>query len=269
MSEGIAGTSFAVFASMPAASAWSATSMAGTAGAIRCASARVSARRSSCRRSTAACSTKYELLGPHGELLPLKADPFGFEQEPPSTASAPRLPSHAWSDEDWRAAAAAAHDITSPISIYEVHLGSWRRGAYNTFLDYDALAETLVPYVKDMGFTHVELLPVTEHPFYGSWGYQPIGLFAPTARHGSPQAFARFVEACHRAGIGVIMDWVPAHFPPTCMGWPVRRHVALRASGPAARLSPRLEHADLQFRAARGGELPPRLGAVLAGALPH
>jgi 1,4-alpha-glucan branching enzyme len=158
---------------------------------------------------------KYELLGPHGELLPLKADPFGFEQElPPSTASRIHgLPSHAWSDEDWRAAAAAAHDITSPISIYEVHLGSWRRGAYNTFLDYDALAETLVPYVKDMGFTHVELLPVTEHPFYGSWGYQPIGLFAPTARHGSPQAFARFVEACHRAGIGVIMDWVPAHFP--------------------------------------------------------
>jgi 1,4-alpha-glucan branching enzyme len=158
---------------------------------------------------------KYELLGPHGELLPLKADPFGFEQElPPSTASRIHgLPSHSWSDEDWRAAAAAAHDITSPISIYEVHLGSWRRGAYNTFLDYDALAETLVPYVKDMGFTHVELLPVTEHPFYGSWGYQPIGLFAPTARHGSPQAFARFVEACHRAGIGVIMDWVPAHFP--------------------------------------------------------
>ena len=117
-----------------------------------------------------------------------------------------------------------------------MHLGSWRRGAYNTFLDYDALAETLVPYVKDMGFTHVELLPVTEHPFYGSWGYQPIGLFAPTARHGSPQAFARFVEACHRAGIGVIMDWVPAHFPPTRMGSAgstARRSTSIRTRGKA------------------------------------
>jgi 1,4-alpha-glucan branching enzyme len=158
---------------------------------------------------------KYELLGPQGELLPLKADPFGFAQElPPSTASRIHgLPSHSWQDADWRARAAGAHDIAAPISIYEVHLGSWRRGAYDSFLDYDALAETLVPYVKDMGFTHVELLPVTEHPFYGSWGYQPIGLFAPTARHGTPEAFARFVEACHRSGIGVIMDWVPAHFP--------------------------------------------------------
>ncbi|MET0483002.1 MAG: 1,4-alpha-glucan branching enzyme, partial [Aestuariivirgaceae bacterium] len=158
---------------------------------------------------------KYELLGPQGELLPLKADPFGFAQElPPSTASRIHgLPSHSWQDADWRARAAGAHDIAAPISIYEVHLGSWRRGAYDSFLDYDALAQTLVPYVKDMGFTHVELLPVTEHPFYGSWGYQPIGLFAPTARHGTPEAFARFVEACHRSGIGVIMDWVPAHFP--------------------------------------------------------
>ena len=158
---------------------------------------------------------KYELLGPNRELLPLKADPFGFEQElPPSTASRIHgLPDHPWGDEAWRAGAAATHAIAAPISIYEVHLGSWRRGADNSFLDYDALAETLVPYVKDMGFTHIELLPITEHPFYGSWGYQPIGLFAPTARHGTPEAFARFVESCHAAGIGVIMDWVPAHFP--------------------------------------------------------
>ena len=126
---------------------------------------------------------KYELLGPNGELLPLKADPFGFEQElPPSTASRIHgLPDHSWGDAGWRAGAAATHAIAAPISIYEVHLGSWRRGADNRFLDYDALAETLVPYVKDMGFTHIELLPITEHPFYGSWGYQPIGLFAPTA----------------------------------------------------------------------------------------
>jgi 1,4-alpha-glucan branching enzyme len=158
---------------------------------------------------------KYELLGPHGELLPLKADPFGFEQEqPPSTASRIHgLPNPSWHDEAWRAGAAGAHDIAAPIAIYEVHLGSWRRGAHNSFLDYDALAATLVPYVKDMGFTHIELLPITEHPFYGSWGYQPIGLFAPTARYGTPEAFTRFVESCHAAGIGLIMDWVPAHFP--------------------------------------------------------
>ena len=94
-----------------------------------------------------------------------------------------------------------------------MHLGSWRRGEDNSFLDYDALARELVPYVQEMGFTHVEFLPVLEHPFYGSWGYQPIGLYAPTARFGDPAGFARLVDALHAADIGVLLDWVPGHFP--------------------------------------------------------
>ena len=102
-----------------------------------------------------------------------------------------------------------------PISVYEVHLGSWRRKDGNEFLTYDELADQLIPYVRDMGFTHIECLPVSEHPFSGSWGYQPIGLFAPTSRFGTPEDFARFVDRCHQAGIGVILDWVPATSPPT------------------------------------------------------
>jgi 1,4-alpha-glucan branching enzyme len=158
---------------------------------------------------------KFEILGANGELLPLKTDPIGFSQEvPPSTASCVHgLVEHDWRDRDWMAARGGAQDRSAPISIYEVHMGSWRRGDGNSFFDYDRLADELIPYVRDLGFTHVELLPVSEHPFSGSWGYQPIGLFAPTARFGSPEAFARFVDRCHACGIGVLVDWVPAHFP--------------------------------------------------------
>ena len=113
----------------------------------------------------------------------------------------------------WMAERRGRQALTAPISIYEVHLGSWRRGEGNRFLTYDELADELIPYVKDLGFTHIECLPVSEHPFSGSWGYQPIGLFAPTSRFGPPEAFARFVDRCHQAEIGVIIDWVPAHFP--------------------------------------------------------
>ena len=120
----------------------------------------------------------------------------------------------------------------APMSIYEVHPGSWRRGADGRWLTYEELAEALVPYVAGMGFTHIELLPVNEHPLDASWGYQPIGLFAPTSRFGEPAAFARFVDACHAAGIGVILDWVPAHFP-------VDQHGLARFDGTAL-----YEHAD-------------------------
>ena len=111
------------------------------------------------------------------------------------------------------AARATRDPRRAPMSVYEVHLGSWRRGEGNRWLTYDELADTLVPYAADMGFTHLELMPVNEHPLDDSWGYQPIGLFAPTSRFGEPAAFARFVDRCHRAGLGVILDWVPAHFP--------------------------------------------------------
>ncbi|RST87740.1 1,4-alpha-glucan branching protein GlgB [Aquibium carbonis] len=158
---------------------------------------------------------KYEVLGVHGEVLPLKTDPVGFfAEEPPATASiVSGLPRHDWNDGGWMSQRAVRQATNQPMSIYEVHLGSWRRGAANEILDYDALGDLLIDYLQDMGFTHVEFLPVTEHPFTGSWGYQPIGLFAPTSRYGSPEAFARMVDRLHQAGIGVIVDWVPAHFP--------------------------------------------------------
>ena len=158
---------------------------------------------------------KYELLGPGGALLPLKADPFAFASErPPATASLVAVPGKSdWRDAAWLARRAAAHRRGEPISIYEVHLGSWRRGENNRYLSYDELAEQLIPYAVDLGFTHLELMPVAEHPFDGSWGYQPTALFAPTSRFGTPDDFARFVERAHDAGLGVIVDWVPGHFP--------------------------------------------------------
>ncbi|WP_439542261.1 1,4-alpha-glucan branching protein GlgB [Hyphomicrobium sp.] len=166
-------------------------------------------------RAAAGDLYKYELIDATGHLLPAKADPFGQAHElPPSTAS--RVPDdgdYTWQDADWMARRAAAQDRSAPISIYEVHLASWRRGEGDSLLDYDRIADELIPYITDLGFTHVELMPVAEHPFGGSWGYQPIGLFSPTARFGPPEAFARFVDRLHQAGIGVLIDWVPAHFP--------------------------------------------------------
>ena len=158
---------------------------------------------------------KYEVVGADGTLLPLKADPVGFGAElRPSTASIVRTTTDfAWSDGEWMAARAQRDPRRSPMSVYEVHLGSWRRGDGNRWLTYDELADALVPYAADMGFTHLELMPVSEYPLDASWGYQPIGLFAPTSRYGEPAGFARFVDRAHRAGIGVLLDWVPAHFP--------------------------------------------------------
>ena len=160
---------------------------------------------------------KFELKGHGGEHVPLKADPVAFAAEhPPSTASvAHGLPRHDWNDAEWLAERARGDDRKKPISIYEVHLGSWARipEEGNRKLTYREMADRLVPYVKDMGFTHIEMLPITEFPFDGSWGYQPVSMFAPTSRFGSPEDFAYFVDAAHKAGIALILDWVPAHFP--------------------------------------------------------
>ncbi len=158
---------------------------------------------------------KFELLDPTGSLLPLKADPFGFEAElRPSTASVVAdSADFTWTDAQYMAKRGEGEPRRKPMSIYEAHLGSWRRGEDGRFLTYDELAEQLIPYVADMGYTHLELLPISEHPLDESWGYQPIGLFAPTRRFGDPAAFARFVDRAHAAGLGVILDWVPAHFP--------------------------------------------------------
>ena len=160
---------------------------------------------------------KYEIITRSGEPVALKADPyaFAFELDTPRTASVVTALEHQWNDGAWMAERGRRQGHATPIAIYEVHLGSWARVPEegDRFLTYQELAERLAGYVKDMGFTHVELLPVTEHPFYGSWGYQTIGYFAPTRRFGAPRDFMTFVDTLHRHGIGVILDWVPAHFP--------------------------------------------------------
>ena len=165
---------------------------------------------------------KYELLDRNGHLLPQKADPFGFGAEhPPKTASVVRqIEGHVWSDAAWMSKREALHRIDQPISVYEVHLGSWKRvpDEGNRPLSYLEHAQELVRYAKDMGFTHIELMPVSEFPFDGSWGYQPVGLYAPTIRHGTLEEFRAFVEACHAAGLGLILDWVPGHFPEDAHG---------------------------------------------------
>jgi 1,4-alpha-glucan branching enzyme len=160
---------------------------------------------------------KYEIVGSSGEVLPLKADPLARATElPPATASVVSRPwDFHWTDSDWMETRADRQQPSSPISIYEVHAASWLRPAGDPqgTMDWRALADRLIPYACDLGFTHVELLPIMEHPFGGSWGYQPLSQFAPSARYGTPQDFAYFVNACHNAGLGVILDWVPGHFP--------------------------------------------------------
>ncbi len=158
---------------------------------------------------------KYRITAADGMVLPLKADPFALASElRPATASiitAP--PQHQWGDDAHRAFWASADPRRQAIAIYEVHPGSWRRDEHGWFQSWDAMAETLIPYVVDMGFTHIEFMPVSEHPYDPSWGYQTTGLYAPSARFGDVEGFARLVDGAHRAGVGIIIDWVPAHFP--------------------------------------------------------
>jgi len=159
---------------------------------------------------------KYELLDSAGRLLPLKSDPFATRCEaPPGNASIVFTSDYSWDDGQWMARQGDSMALDRPHCIYEVHLGSWRRRVEESGrpLSYVELGDELVAYVQEMGFTHVEFLPLTEHPFDGSWGYQPVGLYAPTHRFGGPDDLRYLIDRCHRAGIGVIMDWVPAHFP--------------------------------------------------------
>jgi 1,4-alpha-glucan branching enzyme len=158
---------------------------------------------------------KFEIIAPDGEIR-LKADPMAFECElPPKTASVVYDPGHEWLDEEWMRSRRESEPLKGPMSIYEVHLGSWRLNSLedNRSLNYLELADELAAYARDMGFTHIELMPVMAHPFTGSWGYQVTGYFAPTPRFGSPDDFKAFVDRLHSQGLGVILDWVPAHFP--------------------------------------------------------
>ncbi len=153
---------------------------------------------------------KYEIQDPNGALLPPKADPYAFFAEVPTASATASIVASLPKTQSTQRGHQSRRD---PISIYEVHPGSWRRGEGNAVLTYRELADSLIPYAQWMGFTHLELMPVHEHPFNGSWGYQPTGLFAPTSRYGTPEDFAFFVDATHAAGLNVILDWVPGHFP--------------------------------------------------------
>ena len=163
----------------------------------------------------AGCKYKFEILSRHSNEILLKTDPYGQQFEfRPQTASIVTDENHyKWLDNTWMEHRKEHDWMREAMSIYEVHLGSWRRDAHGNFLNYRDLAVELVDYVKEMGFTHIELLPITEHPLDMSWGYQTTGYFAPTSRHGTPDEFRYFVDVCHQNNIGIILDWVPAHFP--------------------------------------------------------
>jgi 1,4-alpha-glucan branching enzyme len=161
------------------------------------------------------CLYKFEILNRYSNEVLLKTDPYGqqFEFRPGTAAMVVRDDSYLWSDQEWLEKRSSHDWLHAPMSVYEVHLGSWKRDHLGNFLNYRQIADELTAYVKNLGFTHVELLPVTEHPLDASWGYQTTGYFAPTSRFGSPDDFRYFVDTMHQNGIGVILDWVPAHFP--------------------------------------------------------
>ena len=211
---------------------------------------------------------KYDIVGPHGHQLPLKSDPMAFAAEVrPKTASIVFDEAHLARP---RPALDGINALSAPMSIYEVHLGSWRRKSDNEWLTYRELAEQLPTYARDMGFTHLELMPVSEHPFDGSWGYQPTGLYAPTSRFGTPEDFAALVDACHRKASPCCSTGYRAISRTIRTGSAAfRRHRALRARQPDAGPSSRLGHADLQLRPHRSDELPGGERAVLARALRH
>ena len=215
---------------------------------------------------------KFRVKQPNGEEID-KSDPYGFAAEvPPRTASkVVDLDRYRWHDEQWMGVRQERQGLDKPMSFYEVHLGSWRRPGDDPqrWLSYRELAHQLVDYCLEMGYTHIELLPVSEHPFSGSWGYQTVGYYAATSRYGSPHDFMYFVDHCHQHGIGVVVDWVPAHFPRDAHG--LRRFdgtALLRARRSAQGRASRLGHAYFQLRPQRSAQLLDQQCAVLVRQIP-
>ncbi len=215
---------------------------------------------------------KYEMHR-RGGLPFLKADPYAlFAEVPPETSSVVFQPSYQFTDDAWLERRAKEDHLRRPLNIYEVHLGSWRRipEEGNRSLTYRETAPVLADYCERLGFTHVEFLPLKGYPFSGSWGYQVANYYAPTARFGNPDDFRFLVDYLHNRGLGVIMDWVPAHFPKDAWALgALRRDGALRARRPAPRRTPRVGHAHLQLRPQRGPKLPHRQRALLAQGVPR
>lgn len=250
----------------PAGSASAGTSTTGTAPGSRCVrSAPPGCGSCSCRMIGEGALYKFDICRPDGSHT-LRADPMARHAEvPPSNASVVTAAHHVWQDQEWMAHRGDVPVHEAPLSVYEVHLPSWRPG-----LTYRQLAEQLPAYVRDLGFTHVELMPVSEHPFGGSWGYQVTGFYAPASRMGSPDDFRFLVDALHGAGIGVIVDWVPAALPARRVGARgVRRPSAVRALGPAAGRAPGLGHARIRLRPHRGAQLPRVQRHLLVRGVPH
>ena len=195
-----------------------------------------------------------------------KADPYAFHTEtrPSNGSKVYDLDGYAWNDGAWLEQQEKQDVINSPVSIYEMHMGSWKMKDENTPYNYSEVADLLIPYIKDMGYTHVELLPITEYPFDGSWGYQVSGYFAPTSRYGTPKDFMAFVDKLHQAGIGVILDWVPAHFPRDGYGlYMFDGAPCYEDPNPPPRRAQRVGHHGVQLRHGRSAELFDLQRAVL------
>ena len=214
---------------------------------------------------------KFHIRSRHAGYRVNKADPFAFRAEtPPKTGSIVWDLAYDWGDADWLASRAGRSDLSAPISIYEVHLGSWRRGPDGGWLPYRDVAPQLAEHALDLGFTHVELLPVMEHPFYGSWGYQTTGYFAPTGRFGTPQDLMFLIDHLHQRGLGVILDWVPSHFPADEHGLAYFDGTHLyEHADPRRGYHPDWHTLDLQLRPQRGAELPPLERRPLARHVPR